>query len=148
MGGLAPLLASLLAVDMRATLRRTRRTALFSAIAGLFLLTAYGAGVAAITVWLSTQMSMVAALGLVAIFALTIALILIAVLMMKNRADERRRREASAGNRTLMITAAFSALPFLMKSRPLMAAALTGGAALLALRLLGGSSDDPVPPAE
>jgi predicted RND superfamily exporter protein len=148
MGGLAPLLASLLAVDIRATVQRTRRNAIVYAIVGLFVLTAYVAAVAAFAVWLSTQMSAVAALGIVALLSLTIALLLVFVVMMKNRADERRRREAAAGNRTLMMTAAFSALPLLMKSRPLMAAAISGGAALLALRMLGGSSDDTTQPGE
>ena len=148
MGGLAPLLASLMAVDIRATVQRTRRNAIFYAIAGLFVLTAYGAAVAAFAVWLSTQMSTAAALGIVALLALAIALLLFSIVMMKNRADERRRREAAAGNRTLMMTAAVSALPLLMKSRPLRAAAISGGAALIALRMLGGSTDDPAQPGE
>jgi hypothetical protein len=140
MGGLAPLLASLLAVDMRATVGRLRRTAVFYAIAGLFILTAYGAGVAALAIYLSTMMHPAAAFGLIALVSLIIALIVVGILALKNKAEERHRREAAAGNRTLMVTAALSALPIMMKSRPLMAAAVTGGVGLVVLRMLGGSA--------
>jgi predicted RND superfamily exporter protein len=87
-------------------------------------------------------MDPVEALGIVAIIALALAFLMFTVVMLTNRAEERRRREAASGSRALMLTAALSALPLLMKSRPLIAASVTGGLALLALRLLGGSGED------
>lgn len=141
MGGLAPLLASLLATDLRGFAQRTKRNAIIYAIVGLFLLTAYGTAVAALAVWLATKVSLAAALGIVALGALALALFLILFVMLKNRAEEKRRREAAAGNRAVMVTAALSALPILMKSRPLMAAAISGGAGLILLKMLGGGDD-------
>jgi len=142
MGGLAPLLMSLVSMDLRSTVQRLRRNTLLYAIAALFVLTAYGAGVAAFAVYLATMMSIAAALGIVALMAIAVALLLLSVVLLKNRVDERRRREQAAGNRALMITAAVSALPILLKSRPLAAAAVVSGIALLATRFLGARSDD------
>lgn len=136
------MLASLLSVDVSLMVQRTRRNVVLYAIAALFLLTAYGAGVGALAVWLTSMMSAAAALGVVAALSLSIALVVLIVVMVKNRADERRRREAAANNRALLMTTAVSLLPVMMKSRPLMAAAVTGGIALFALRMLGGSGDE------
>lgn len=141
MGGLAPLLASLLATDLRGFAQRTKRNAIVYAIVGLFVLTAYAAAIAALAVWLATMMSLAAALGIVALGALALALFFILIVMVKNRADEKRRREAAAGSRAVMMTAALSALPILMKSRPLMAAVISGGAGLVLLKMLGGGDD-------
>ncbi len=135
------MLASLLSVDISLMVQRTRRNAILYAIAALFLLTAYGAGVGALIVWLSTRMDAAAAFGVVAGISLLIVLIVLLIVTVKNRADERRRREAAANNRALLMTTAVSLLPVMMKSRPLMAAAVTGGIALFALRMMGGSGD-------
>ncbi len=141
MGRLLPLVASLLSVDVSLLVQRARRNAILFAIAGLFILTAYGAAVAALAVWLSTRMHPAAALGVVAGISLAIALVIALVVVIKNKQDARRRREAAANNRALLLTTAVSLLPVMMKSRPLMAAAVTGGVALFALRMLGGSAD-------
>ncbi len=141
MARLLPLLASLLSVDVSLMVQRTRRNVILYSIAALFLLTAYGAGVGALVVWLATMMNAAAAFGVVAGVSLLTVLILLLVMTVKNRADERRRREAAANNRALLMTTAVSLLPIMMKSRPLMAAAVTGGVALFALRMLGGSGD-------
>ncbi|WP_377296745.1 hypothetical protein [Rhizobium sp. SGZ-381] len=146
MGGLAPLIASLVSMDMRSTVHRLRRNTVLYAIAALFVLTAYGAGVAAFAVYLATMMSIAAALGIVALLALAVALLVFSIVLLKNRADERRRREQAAGNRALMITAAVSALPILLKSRPLAAAAVVSGLALLVTRFMGAGSDNEAEP--
>ncbi|MCO5731772.1 hypothetical protein [Rhizobium sp. SSA_523] len=127
-------------------IHRTRRNAILYGLIALFLLTAYGAGVAALAVWLARRMTPVAALGSVAGLALLLVLIIVLVVAVKNKADERKRREAAANNRALMMTTAVSLLPVMMKSRPLMAAAVTGGVALFALRMLGGGRDAGDPP--
>lgn len=137
------MLASLLAADVKGFAQRTKRNVIVYAFVGLFLLTAYGAGIAALAVWLATMMSLAEALGIVAAASIVIALIMILFVVLKNRADEKKRREAAAGSRAMMLTAAVTALPLLMKSKPLMAAAISGGVGLVALKLLGGRHDDP-----
>jgi hypothetical protein len=146
MGGLAPLLMSLVSMDVSATVSRLRRNTVLYVIAALFVLTAYGAAVAAFAVYLATMMSIAAALGIVALLALAFALLVFSVVLLKNKADERRRREQAASSRALMITAALSALPILMKSRPLAAATVLGGITLFAMRAMGGNPDDPAQP--
>ncbi|TRL34957.1 hypothetical protein [Rhizobium straminoryzae] len=142
MARLLPLLTSILSLDVGMFVQRTRRNVLLFAIMALFLLTAYGAGVAALAMWLASSMSPVAALGIVAALSLSVALIVLVIVLIQNRVDERRRREAAANNRALLMTTAVSLLPVMMKSRPLMAAAVTGGLALFALRMMGGSSPE------
>ncbi|MNL85166.1 hypothetical protein D3C87_2133860 [compost metagenome] len=67
---------------------------------------------------------------------------------MLNAAEERRKRREAAANsqRALAMTAAVSALPFLMKSKPLMLLAVAGGLGFLATK--GGGSRQGPPPAE
>lgn len=141
MGALAPLLASLLTADVRGFAQRAKRNVILYAIAALFALTAYGTGIAALAVYLARKIGPVSALGAVAGASLLIVLVILLVVSLKNKADERRRREAAAGSRAMMLTAAVSALPLLIKSRPLMAAAISGGVGLIALKLLGGGND-------
>lgn len=142
LGGLAPVLASLLAVDMGAFTRRMRRNAVLYAIAGLFLLTAYVAGVAALAVYMATMMHPAAAVGIVALAAFVVAMIFLAVISICNRAEEKRRRKAAAANsgKAMMLTAAMSALPLVIRSKPLAAVAVAGGLAVVLGRVLGGSS--------
>jgi hypothetical protein len=141
MGALAPLLASLLTSDVRGFAQRTKRNVILYAIAALFALTAYGTGIAALAVYLARKIGPVTALASVAGGSLLI------VVSIKNKADEKRRREAAAGSRAMMLTAAVSALPLLVKSKPLMAAAISGGVGLIALKLLGGGNDPSDPSA-
>lgn len=141
MGGLAPLLATLLATDVRGFAQRTKRNVTLYAIVGLFVLTAYGTGVAALAVYLARKIGPVSALGTVAGASLLVALVIVLFISIKNNADEKRRREAASGSRAMMLTAAVTALPLLIKSRPLMAAAISGGVGLIALKLLGGGNN-------
>lgn len=147
LGGLAPILASLLAVDVHAMTKRLRRNAVLYAIAGLFLLTAYAAGVTALAVYLATKMHPAAAVGVVALAALVVAMVFFLAIMIGNRAEARRRRKAAAANsgKAMMLTAAMSALPLVIRSKPLVAVAVAGGLAMFAGSMLGGgsrSSDD------
>ncbi|WP_312222378.1 hypothetical protein [Rhizobium rhizoryzae] len=147
MGALAPLLASLLTSDVRGFAQRTKRNVILYAIAALFALTAYGTGIAALAVYLARKIGPVTALASVAGGSLLIVLIILLAVSIKNKADEKRRREAAAGSRAMMLTAAVSALPLLVKSKPLMAAAISGGVGLIALKLLGGGNDPSDPSA-
>lgn len=141
MGGLAPILASLLAVDIHAFTKRIRRNAVLYAIAGFFMLTAYAAGVTALGIYLATMMHPAAAAAVVAFAAFIVALIFFLAVMLSNRAEEKRRRQAAAANsgKAMMLTAAMSALPMVIRSKPLAAVAIAGGLAMVLGKTLGGS---------
>lgn len=59
-----------------------------------------------------------------------------------NGAEQRRKREAAASNssKALMMTAALTALPLLVKSRPLLLVAAVAGLGFLATKTMGASS--------
>lgn len=141
MGGLAPILASLLAVDIGAFTKRMRRNAVLYAIAGFFMLTAYVAGVTALGIYLATMMHPAAAAAVVAFAAFIVALIFFLAIMLSNRAEQKRRRQAAAANsgKAMMLTAAMSALPMVIRSKPLAAVAIAGGLAMVLGKTLGGS---------
>ncbi len=145
MGGLAPILASLLAVDIHAFTKRIRRNAILYAIAGFFMLTAYAAGVTALGIYLATMMDPAAAAAVVAFAAFIVALIFFCAVMISNRAEEKRRRQAAAANsgKAMMLTAAMTALPMVIRSKPLAAVAIAGGLALVLGKTLGGGPGDP-----
>ncbi len=136
---LVPLLASLAAVDASAFINRLRRNVIIYALVLLFALTTYGTLVAAATVMIARSLGVVGALLAVAGSAAFLALFLYLVMRGVTRADERRKREAVAtsGSKALMVTAALSALPVLVRSRPLVLIAVAGGLGYLAMRSLG-----------
>lgn len=136
---LVPLLASLAAVDASAFINRLRRNVIIYALVLLFALTTYGTLVAAATVMIARSLGVVGALLAVAGSAAFLALFLYLVMRGVTRADERRKREAVAtsGSKALMVTAALSAVPVLVRSRPLVLIAVAGGLGYLAMRSLG-----------
>ncbi|MGE7367523.1 hypothetical protein ACQKKX_00420 [Neorhizobium sp. NPDC001467] len=142
MGGLAPIVASLLAVDIHAFTKRLRRNAVLYAIAGFFMLTAYAAGVTAFGIYLATMMHPAVAAAVVAFAAFIVALIFFAAVMLANRAEEKRKRQAAAANsgKAMMVTAAITALPMVIRSRPLAAVAIAGGLAMVLGRTFTGGS--------
>jgi hypothetical protein len=148
MTGLGPLLASFIAMDLAAMKRRLRRNAILYGIAILFLLTTYGLLVAALAVWLGSIWGLPMALLVMAGGAMALALVTIASVSLANSSAERKRREAAAANssRALAVTAAVSALPILMKSKPLLLLAAVGGLGFLATK--GTGSKQGPPPAE
>ena len=95
----------------------------------LFVLTAYGALVGAAAVAIAERMGVVSALLVVAGAALLLALFIYLVALLIRRSEEKRKREAAAagGSRALMITAALSVLPVVVRSRPLALLAAAGG---------------------
>ncbi|MGK9053948.1 hypothetical protein [Neorhizobium petrolearium] len=141
MAGLGPLLASLAAMDVAAFTRRLKRNVILYALALIFLLTAYALGVAALAIQLGSLWGMPIALLVVAGGALVLALIMYLWVVMENRAEARRKREAAASSssKALMVTAAISALPVIMKSRPLLLASAAAGLGFLLTRNMGSN---------
>ncbi len=136
LSGLAPLLASLAAIDATAFIQRLRRNAILYAFVLLFVLTAYGALVAAAALAIAQSLGAMGALLAIAGGALLLALAFFLVLRSMAKAEERRKREAAAtgGSRALMVTAALSALPMVARSRPLAIIAIAGGLGFLAMK--------------
>lgn len=145
---LGPLLASFIATDVAAMKRKLRRNAILYGVAFILFLTTYVLLVAALAVHLGTLWGMPVALLVVAGGALLLGLVLMACVAIANSAQERRRREAAAANsnKALAITAAVSALPLLLKSKPLLLMAAAGGLGFLAMK--GTGSKQVPPPAE
>jgi nitrate reductase NapE component len=150
MAGLGPLLASLAAMDVAAFTRRLKRNAALYALVLLFLLTTYGLLVAALAVYLAGIWGAPMALLAVAGGALVLALAVYLWVVIANRAEQRRKREAATSNssKALMMTAALTALPLLVKSRPLLLVAVVGGLGFLAAKTMGSSSRRDSEPAE
>jgi ABC-type Na+ efflux pump permease subunit len=150
MTGLGPLLASLAAMDIAAFTRKLKRNAILYAFVLLFLLTAYGLAVAALALYLAGIWGPPIALLAVAGGALVLALILYLSVAIANASEQRRKREAAASNssKALMMTAALTALPLLVKSRPLLLAAVVGGLGFLATKTMGASGRRYSEPAE
>jgi hypothetical protein len=148
MTALGPLLASFIATDVAAMKRRFRRNAILYGIALVLFLTTYVLLVVALAVYLGTLWGTLAALLVMAGGALLLALIMLGCVAIANSAEEKRRRQAAAANsnRALAMTAAVSALPILMKSKPLLLLAVAGGLGFLAIK--GTGSKDGPPPAE
>ncbi len=133
---LAPLLASVAAVDVAQFLGRLRRNALMYALVLLFSLTAYFALVAAGAVLMAERMGAIGALLVIAGAAAFLALVILLAMRLAARAEEKRKQEAvaSGGGRALMATAALSVLPIVVKSRSLGILAVAGGLGYLAMR--------------
>jgi hypothetical protein len=134
--GLGPLLASLAAMDAAAIAQRLRRNAILYALILLFSLTAYGTMVAAAALWIAQRLGAIEALLVVAGGALFLALVVFMIAKVMARAEEKRKRQAAAtsGSRALMMTAAVSALPVLIRSKPLALLAVAGGLGFLAMK--------------
>lgn len=147
MTGLGPLLASLAAMDIAAFMRKLKRNAILYAFALVFLLTAYVLVVAALAVYLGQMWGLPVALLAVAGGALVLGLFMFLWVALANRVEERRKREAAAANssKALMVTAALSALPILIKSRPLLLASVAAGLGFLVMRNTGSATryDEP-----
>ena len=150
MTGLGPLLASLAAIDIAAVMSRVRRNGIVYGFALLFLLTAYALVVAALAVYLGGLWGMPMALLVVAGGALVLALIMYFWVATANRAEARRKREAAAANssKALMATAALSALPLIVKSRPLLFVSVAAGRGFLLTRQMAPAKRHPDEPAE
>ncbi len=135
MMGLGPLIASFAAMDIAAFTERLKRNIMLYGLAALFVLTAYVLGVAALAVHLSQFWGLPIALLVVAGGALLLAVIFYLSVTLTARAEVKRKKQAVAANsrKTLALTAALTAVPLLLKSKPLMFASIAGGLGFLAL---------------
>lgn len=142
MTGLGPLLASFAAMDIAAFSRKLKRNAILYAFALVFLLTAYALAVTALAVHLGQMWGLPIALLAVAGGALVLGLFMFAWVAMANRAEEKRKRQAAAANssKALMVTAALTALPAIIKSRPLLLASVAAGMGFLVMKNMGSAS--------
>jgi heme/copper-type cytochrome/quinol oxidase subunit 2 len=146
MGGLGSILASLAAGNAAAFAHRMKRNAVLYAVILLFVLTAYVLAVASLAIYLGQMWGMPIGLLVVAAGALVLAVFIYLCVMLADRAAERRRREAAAADtqKAMMVTAALTAVPSIIKSKPLMAVAVAAGVAFLATKVAapGSSSSD------
>ncbi|TWF52105.1 hypothetical protein [Neorhizobium alkalisoli] len=142
LGALGPLLASLVAVDMGSMKRRIRRNAILYGIAFAFFLTAYCLLVTALALYLGERWGLSIALLAIAGGMIVLALILIGSAAIANSMEAKRRREAAqaASAQAMMVTAALSAVPSVIKSKPLMAVTIAAGLGFLLMKGVGRSS--------
>ncbi|THK38271.1 hypothetical protein EHS39_09780 [Ensifer sp. MPMI2T] len=115
-------LSALLAVDVAAATSRYRRNAILWAIIATLLGTAYVFALAAVTLFLATRYSPVAAVATMATVLFVTALILVAVMAGlrahdRRLAEERRRRAAIQTNLALVAAAG------ILRTQPLLAVA-------------------------
>jgi uncharacterized membrane protein YhaH (DUF805 family) len=142
LGALGPLLASLVAVDMGSMKRRIRRNAILYGIAFAFFLTAYCLLVTALALYLGERWGLPIALLAIAGGMIVLALILIGSAAIANSMEAKRRHEAAqaASAQAMMVTAALSAVPSVIKSKPLMAVTIAAGLGFLLMKGVGRSS--------
>ncbi|WP_139111103.1 hypothetical protein [Stappia indica] len=138
---LAPILASMLSVDLGAALRRARRSALFWALAGLFAFAAYAAALVAAGLALAAHYPPATAALMVCLSQVGFAALALLGLAISN-AVERRRQRKNDSQRTLATTAMIAAaLPMLQSRKGMAVAAVAGLAVLMALRRGGDDSE-------
>ncbi|MCC4245106.1 hypothetical protein [Stappia indica] len=138
---LAPILASMLSVDLGAALRRARRSALFWALAGLFAFAAYAAALVAAGLALAAHYPPATAALMVCLSQVGLAALALLGLAISN-AVERRRQRKNDSQRTLATTAMIAAaLPMLQSRKGMAVAAVAGLAVLMALRRGGDEQE-------
>ena len=132
---LASILGILLSGSVSRTVARTKRNGAYLAVGGLFIVTAYVFGLAALALWLSTIYGPIAGELIVAAGALVLGAIILTVMAVLNAQEAKRARD----RRVAMEATAGAALGML-RGQPMLAIAI-GGAFLLA-NLMGSSKND------
>lgn len=135
MNTLLPMLAGILAVDVKSAVQRTRRNAIIYAIAAVALLTSYGGLIVALGIHAASAFGPESAAWLISALALATAVALIAAVMIMNRIHEYRTSQRLHGRKVLAATA-LASVPLLRSSRSvplLIGAALAGFVATKAL---------------
>ncbi|NTI62426.1 hypothetical protein G6L85_13010 [Agrobacterium rhizogenes] len=127
---LAPILSLLLSGTLNRTVARTKRNGIFVAIAAILLLTAYGFALVAAAIWLATIYGAAISALLLAAGALLLGLIVLVIMAILNKQEERRARERRASLETMAVAALG-----LAKTQPLLTAAIA--TALVFGNLLG-----------
>lgn len=120
MAGLSGLVTAALTTDYGRVARQAQRNLILGAMVGLLLLTAYMGGVGALAFYLSTVAGPAVALLVIALGALAFALVLLAAILVSNRRErEIQRRRAQAARSSALVNVGLSALPILLRARPL-----------------------------
>ncbi|OCJ13492.1 hypothetical protein A6U88_17110 [Agrobacterium sp. B131/95] len=132
---LAPILSLLLSGTLNRTVARTKRNGIFVAIATILLLTAYGFALVAAAIWLATIYGAAISALLLAAGALLLGLIVLVIMAILNKQEERRARERRASLETMAVAALG-----LAKTQPLLTAAIA--TALVFGNLLGTKKRD------
>jgi len=138
---LLPLLSTLLSftnLDVGGAVSRRAKGIGFTLVAAFLLLTAYVLAVGALAVYLAEQMSLWAALGVIALGFLAAAGIVFWYGTMTARVEEERAREATAARQKAALGALTGILAGSVSTRTLIIAALAG---LLAGGLLDTRSE-------
>lgn len=120
-------------------LRHRGWNAALVALALLFLLTAWVAGIAALAVWLAARFGMAGALGLIAGGALAAVLLIAAAIRLRDRRLRRLERDMAELRQTAMMSA-LAALPG-FRAGPLLAMAALAGALFGLFRSRPGDKD-------
>ncbi len=128
-------LGLLLSGTFSRTVARTKRNGIFIAIAVLFLLTAYVFALVAAAIWLATIYGAAVSALLIAAGALLLGLIVLVIMTIIDRQEQRRARE-----RRLAMESMAAAVLGLVRKQPLMTAAIA--AALVFGNLFGTSDED------
>lgn len=129
--------AAIARFEVNSSLAQVRRDSILAALAGLLLLTAYGLGVAALSIFTAGYLGTVGALIVVAGAAALLGIVaLIAMKVSDRRERARRRRRADA-----LASAGIGLVPIVLRSHPLVLAAAAGGLAYLA-HVTGSGEDD------
>ncbi|EJK87803.1 hypothetical protein G6K93_13605 [Agrobacterium rhizogenes] len=132
---LAPILSLLLSGTLNRTVARTKRNGIFVAIAAILLLTAYGFALVAAAIWLATIYGAAISALLLAAGALLLGLIVLVIMAILNKQEERRARERRASLESMAVAALG-----LAKTQPLLTAAIA--TALVFGNLLGTKKRD------
>ena len=122
MNGLIGLLGTLAASNVRRTVARTRRNGILLAISGLLFLTTYLFGLIALALWLAVGRDPIFAALAIAVGTLVLGLIILVVMAIINKIEERRARE-----RRLALESTIAASLSVIRSQPLLTAALAFG---------------------
>lgn len=132
---LGPILGLLLSGTFNRTVARTKRNGIFIAVAVLLLLTAYAFALVAAAIWLSTIYGAAASALFIAAGALLLGLIVLVVMAIINKQEQRRARERRLAIESIAATA-FG----LVRKQPMMTVAIA--AALVFGNLFGAKDDD------
>lgn len=130
MTGLYGLVTAALTTDYGRVARQAQRNLILGSMVGLLLLTAYVGGVGALAFYLSTVAGPAVALLVIALGALAFALVLLAAILVSNRRErEIQRRRAQAARSSALVNVGLSALPILLRARPLPSLVIAAAAA-------------------
>lgn len=133
-------IADSFSIDVERAAKMTRRDVVMIGLATLFGLTAFVAGVAALSIYASELYGAVETAMVICLAGIFAMLVVIAVLRFKQRQDRLRAERADARYR-IVTTLGTALLPMLLKSRAGGTAALIGGAAIVAKELLKSTPD-------